>query len=256
MRSQAADELSRARLAFVSAGQPSLTAPRRAVPGEEPEQIDEPPPATSPRLSRTHLLAVAALLAVLVAIFALSYLRSAPEVVPAAPAIESIEPSQAAAPTNSPEPPSEPQPIRIHVLGGVKEPGVVSLEAGAIVADAITAAGGLAEDAQPGDLNLAAPVTAGMQVKVGAGGEESRVEGTAAAPADAGAAASGDGKVNLNTATSGELESLPGVGPVMAGAIVAWREENGQFSSTAELQEISGIGPKTFAKLEPLVSVG
>lgn len=254
MRSQDADELSRARLAFVSAGQPSLTAPRRAVPDEEPEPIDEPPPATSPRLSRTHLLAVAALLAVLVVIIALSYLRSAPEVVPAAPAIESIEPSHAPAPANSPEPPPEPQQIRIHVLGGVKEPGVVSLEAGAIVADAIAAAGGLAEDAQPGDLNLAAPVTAGMQVKVGAGGEESRVEGTPAA--DAGTAGGGDRKVNLNTATAGELESLPGVGPVMAGAIVAWREENGQFSSTAELQEISGIGPKTFAKLEPLVSVG
>ena len=60
---------------------------------------------------------------------------------------------------------------------------------------------------------------------------------------------------DLNAATAAELESLPGVGPVMAAAILAWREENGRFTAVEELQEVSGIGPKTFEKLMPLVRV-
>ena len=71
--------------------------------------------------------------------------------------------------------------------------------------------------------------------------------------ADGGGGSSTDGVVNLNTATQAELEELPGVGPVMAAAILAWREENGKFGSVEELQEISGIGPKTYEKLAPLV---
>ena len=71
--------------------------------------------------------------------------------------------------------------------------------------------------------------------------------------ADSGGGPSTDGVVNLNTATQAELEELPGVGPGMAAAILAWREENGKFGSVEELQEISGIGPKTYEKLAPLV---
>ena len=61
--------------------------------------------------------------------------------------------------------------------------------------------------------------------------------------------------MNLNTATQAQLEELPGVGPVMAGKIIAWRTENGRFSRVEELQEISGVGPKTYAKLASLCRV-
>ena len=61
--------------------------------------------------------------------------------------------------------------------------------------------------------------------------------------------------VDLNTASQAELEELPGVGPVMAGKILAWRTENGRFSRVEELQEIDGVGPKTYAKLAPLCRV-
>ena len=62
-----------------------------------------------------------------------------------------------------------------------------------------------------------------------------------------------DPRININQATESELDSLPGVGPVMAGRIVAWRETNQRFHSLEELQEVPGIGPKVFANLKPLV---
>ena len=113
------------------------------------------------------------------------------------------------------------------------------------------AAGGMRVDADPAELNLAAPVSDGQQVIVGTTSEPrgevkqqagNATSGTSGAP------------VNLNTATQQELEALPGVGPVLAGQIMAWRQDNGGFSSVAQLQEVSGIGPKSFAKLEALVT--
>ena len=154
--------------------------------------------------------------------------------------------------------------------GAVAKPGVVTLPTGAIVQDAIEAAGGLTEAAVPGELNLAAPVGAGMQVKVGSKGEESHLAaGEQPAGVDApgqsgtggqGSSPQGSGKdenarMNLNTATAEQLEALPGIGPVTAAAIIAWRDEHGGFTAVTELQEITGIGPKTFTKLEPHVTV-
>lgn len=275
-----ADELARARLAYVSIGQRSLTAPRRAADELEAtsEPAEEPPPDAGEEAApaswrdklavhRAHVVALAILLAVVAVTLGLTFSKSnATEVSPqpalstsAAPADEptSAGPEQAA---SSSAPPS-PTTIRVHVAGAVATPGVVTLPAEAIVVDAIQAAGGFTDEAVPGDLNLAAPVAAGMQVKVGRRGEESHVvaaEGTA--PAGGAAPTSGngdgaDGRVNLNTATAQQLEALPGVGPVTAAAIVAWREEHGGFTAVTELQEISGIGPKTFSKLEPHITV-
>ena len=287
-----ADELARARLAYVSIGQHSLTAPRRAAdepdapsqPVQEPPHdehsssgLPEPPevgqePAASWRdklaLKRAHIVALAVLLAVVAATLALTLGKSnATEVTPQPALSTSAAPtehptlagSEQAAPPSAPPSPAS---IRVHVAGAVSTPGVVTLPAEAIVVDAIQAAGGFTDDAVPGDLNLAAPVTAGMQVKVGRRGEESHIvaaegaapAGDAAPPSDDGGGGA-DGRVNLNTATAQQLEALPGVGPVTAAAIVAWREEHGGFTAATELQEISGIGPKTFSKLEPHITV-
>jgi len=145
----------------------------------------------------------------------------------------------------------------IHVLGAVADPGVVSVPPGARVIDAIQAAGGLVPDADPGDLNLAAVLVDGSQILVGTQGQpqgEVRQGLGGEPPGQQGGAATGS-TVNLNQATQAQLETLPGVGPVTAAAILAWREKNGSFTSVAQLQEVSGIGPKTYAQIEPYASV-
>lgn len=172
------------------------------------------------------------------------------------------EPTVSPAPTPADSPTPEPvSTIHVHVLGAVNNPGVVELPSGSRVSDAIAAAGGLTAEARPGDLNLAAPVPDGAQIWVGdtatPGGElrptgETAPQTSPDAPAEPGESG---GLVNLNTATSAQLEQLPGVGPVTASNIVAWRDENGGFTSVDQLQEVPGIGPKTFQRLAPLVTV-
>lgn len=253
------DELVRARLAYVSVGHAPLGGPRRAVGSDEPDEegsssADDgpaestpPPPSLLARLelTRRHLIAAAILVACGVVLALMAILRTQ------ATEVELLEPVPIEQ-TTVPSPPPTPEPVptmRVHVLGGVTEPGVVTVDEGAIVADAIAAAGGFTSDARPGELNLAAAVTDGMQVLVGVEGQESAVTdaGPPAGQADG-------GSVNLNTASQAQLEELPGVGPVTATAIIDWRERNGGFSTVSQLQEVDGIGPKTFAKLEPLVT--
>ena len=145
----------------------------------------------------------------------------------------------------------------VHVVGEVRRPGVVRVPAGSRVGDAVEAAGGLTGQADEQRLNLARPVTDGEQILVLRPGEEPPPP--AAPPgggAPAGGDATGDGPLDLNTADQAALEGLPGVGPVTAEYILAWREENGQFTTVDELMEVSGIGEKTLATLRPHVRVG
>ncbi len=135
--------------------------------------------------------------------------------------------------------------IAVHVLGAVERPGFYELRDGSRVLDAIAIAGGLSETADPGGVNLARFLSDGEQVRVPHVGE--------IAPATPGVAA--DGKVNLNTADAATLETLPRVGPAMAARIIAWRDANGGFSAIDDLRSITGIGERTFAELEPLVTV-
>jgi competence protein ComEA len=131
------------------------------------------------------------------------------------------------------------------------------------VRDAIEAAGGLERDAAPGELNLAQVLADGQQIVIGTrqkpSGEvrESSGPGTtdeSGSPStDSGAGNRAD--VDLNRASQSQLEELPGVGPVTAAKIVAWREEHTRFSKVEELQEIDGIGPKTYAEIAPHVRV-
>ena len=147
----------------------------------------------------------------------------------------------------------------VDVAGAVLHPGVYHLPAGSRVADAIAAAGGFgpgvdADAAQA--LNLAAPVTDGTQVRVPSRDEAaSHASGT---PAPGRGAASGGAAstslVDLNTASSAELDTLPGIGPVTAAKIIASRAEQ-PFSSVGDLQTRKLVGAATFAKLAGLVTV-
>jgi competence protein ComEA len=163
-----------------------------------------------------------------------------------------------AAPASSPEPAQTGARLLVHVAGRVGDPGVVELPAGARVGDAVTAAGGADDDADLSAVNLARPVGDGEQVYVPAVGEEppppaGGAVGSGAAPEPDGGSAGGSagGTVDLNTATLAELQTLPGVGPVLAQRILDWRTEHGSFASVDELNEVSGIGDATLAEIAP-----
>lgn len=160
-------------------------------------------------------------------------------------------PAPPAPPSTAPLPVTalpSPSPIGIVVdVGGrVRRPGLVTVPAGSRVADAIRAAGGALRPRDLALLNLAAKVSDGQLLLVG-------VPGAAAGAADP-TTASG-GPVDLNTATVDQLDSLPGIGPVLAQRIIDWRTAHGGFRSVRDLDQVSGIGDSTFAELEPLVSV-
>jgi competence protein ComEA len=152
----------------------------------------------------------------------------------------------------------------VDVAGAVLHPGVYHLPAGSRVADAITAAGGFGPrvDAPAAQaLNLAAPLADGLQVRVPSrddppGGAASQGASGGTAPGgNAGGTGGNGGPVDLNTATSAQLDTLPGIGPVTAAKIIASREER-PFSAVDDLQTRKLVGTSTFAKLGGLVTVG
>ncbi|WP_022883928.1 helix-hairpin-helix domain-containing protein [Glaciibacter superstes] len=144
--------------------------------------------------------------------------------------------------------------IFVHVLGAVSRPGLFELHEGARVMDAVAAAGGLLDTADPGGVNLARVLSDGEQLTVPAIGEVA----PGAAPGGAAPGAGGDGSatvVNLNTATVGDLETLPRIGPTLAQRIIDYRDANGRFGSIDDLRNVSGIGDKTFDGLKDLITV-
>lgn len=148
----------------------------------------------------------------------------------------------------------------VHVDGAVVTPGVYCVADGARVNDAVLAAGGLAEGADTSATNLAAPLADGAKVHVPTT-EELSASSSAAPSGEAGggsgASSSGSsmGIVNLNTATSAELQTLSGVGEATAAAIIEDRESNGPFTSADDLMRVPGIGEKKFAKIKDRVCV-
>ena len=147
----------------------------------------------------------------------------------------------------------------VHVVGRVRHPGVLRLPVGSRVADAVAAAGGASPGADVAALNLARLLVDGEQVRVPAPGEVvPRPGGGVAASGGAGGpGGSGDpaggGQISLSTADVATLDTLPGIGPVLAQRIVDWRTANGRFTSVDELGEVSGIGEKLLAQVRPLV---
>ncbi len=149
--------------------------------------------------------------------------------------------------------------LLVHVLGAVAEPGLVELEPGARVVDAIAAAGGLTAEADASGVNLARPVTDGEQLLVPRPGEapppQTGAAGGASGAGDAPGAAGGAGVVRLNTAGLAELDTLPRIGPALAQRILDWRAANGGFTSVEQLLEVAGIGDAVFAGLVDRVAL-
>jgi competence protein ComEA len=151
--------------------------------------------------------------------------------------------------------------IVVAVTGGVARPGVYRLAPGSRVADAIAAAGGfgprVAAARVDSELNLAEVLRDGQRVAVPSRDDPPAPSGSAGAPkATAGPGdTTGGGLIDLNRASESELESLPGIGAVTAGKIIASREEK-PFRTVDELRERKLVGEKTFQKIRPLVTVG
>lgn len=131
--------------------------------------------------------------------------------------------------------------ITVHVGGWVVSPGVVEAPEGSIIAEVLVLAGGVRSGALVDQINLAAPVRDGDQVIV-PGPDEA-------------AAASGDGPLSINRASVEDLQGLPGVGPVLAERIVAYRDQNGPFKQVEDLLDVSGIGEAKLASLRDLIRV-
>ncbi|TFC45876.1 helix-hairpin-helix domain-containing protein [Cryobacterium sp. TMT1-21] len=145
----------------------------------------------------------------------------------------------------------------VHVLGAVQRPGLYELSVGARVMDAVAAAGGLTETADPAGANLARRVADGEQLYLPQLGEtppRSPAGGAAGGGAGGGTGAA-TVPVNLNTATLAELDTLPRIGPAMAQRILDYRDANGPFASVDDLRNVTGIGDKTFEGLAALITV-
>lgn len=138
--------------------------------------------------------------------------------------------------------------VYVHVAGAVRRPGLYALPPGGRVADAIDVAGGATARADLDLLNLAAPLADGMKIEV-------VTRGAATATASTAPATTAPAAVSLNSADAGQLETIPGVGPVTAAAILAYRDEAGPFTSVEQLMEVSGIGPATLESIRPYVTL-
>jgi len=145
----------------------------------------------------------------------------------------------------------------VDVKGAVVKPGVYEAQAGDRVIDIIQMAGGLLDNADQNQINFAMKVADEMVLYLPVIGEESNSNGEASTPnfSSFAGSSSDNGKVNLNTASESELQTLTGVGPAKAAAIIEYRNTNGPFKEIEQLKEISGIGDKTFEKLKEEITV-
>ena len=278
-RSQSSSEHAEAvsrRLATLSAelaavrSEPDASTHTRVRPSEEP-----PPPAPvvlpvpgrhasrrlriGPlRLGPVHLAVVAVVAAVAVGLAAWWAVRDQAEAVPLAPVEPAASPLTGLPDTEASSTSAEPSAsgtaapsgdLVVDVAGKVRRPGIAVLPVGSRVVDALKAAGGARGGVDLTALNLARPLVDGEQILVGVT-PAAGIAGSLGSPTP-----SGGTLVNLNTADQPTLETLPGVGPVTAEAIHAWRSDNGGFSSVDELLEVDGIGEATLADLAPLVTL-
>ncbi|WP_405581420.1 helix-hairpin-helix domain-containing protein [Streptomyces sp. NBC_01190] len=168
---------------------------------------------------------------------------------PVAAALAAPTPAAGSAP-----PSKAPPKVTVDIAGKVARPGLRRLPGGSRVADALAAAGGPLPGTDTTALNLARQISDGEQILVGVTPPAAPAPADPADPGGSSGAGTGTGPpLSLNSATAAQLESLPGVGPVLAQHILDFRTRHGGFTSPAQLRQIPGIGPRKFATLQPLV---
>lgn len=204
-----------------------------------------------PRWRGVLAVAVAVLLAVVVTAVVVWRARPTSE-----PVATGAAPVLSRAPDPAPTGASgRPSTVVVDVTGTVRRPGLVHMAAGSRVDDAIRAAGGAATGADLSGLNLARKVVDGEQIVVGQPAGPAAAPGAGSAPAPGSAATGSGAKVDLNTATVTDLDTLPGVGPVLAQRIIDYRAAHNGFRTVDQLREVQGIGDARFRDLSPLVTV-
>lgn len=177
--------------------------------------------------------------------------------------------------TNETEKETE-ETIVVHISGAVNIEGIVELEAGSRIANAIEKAGGVKENADMTDINLAYPLEDGMKIHIPTKEEteanknnENMVDESYVTSSSGGVSSKEDTnstqgssksttsneKVNINTATQEELDTLPGIGPSIASKIIDYREQNGKFNSIEEIKEVSGIGDAKYEKIKDSITI-
>lgn len=143
--------------------------------------------------------------------------------------------------------------VAVHIGGAVKNPGLYYLDSNSRVADAIQSAGGPTADADLDAINLASKVSDGLKIVVPSKiNKENNLEVIGSTQVSK---SESNGKININTASISELESLPGIGRVLAERIVSFRETNGPFKSIEDIKKVSGIGDKRFEAIKDLIFV-
>lgn len=235
--------------------QPEDPAPELPRPGRHASRRVLGRSGAVPGISAAHLAVIAIAVAVALAGTTWWLLRDRPESPDPAPSAmpSSAEPLVATSGTgDTASPAADEGRVTVDVAGKVRRPGIVVLEEGARVVDALEAAGGARKGVDTSGINLARVLVDGEQIVVG--------KAAAAAPAppggEAGAAPGApSAPVNLNLADQTLLETLPQVGPVTAAAIIAWRDQHGGFSSVEQLVEVDGIGEKTLEQIAPHATV-
>lgn len=229
-----------------------------------------------PARIRLRLGAVVAVVVLLVTWLLVSYISAGSSQPDDAPATTSLTSSSASAPREQESPPADGQTVDhhagadgsdaeepgvegvviVHVAGAVQEPGIVELEPGARVHEALDAAGGPQSGAALEGINLAAPAQDGTLIHVPTA--EELASGQVPSPAEGSASGGGTGEdaalVDVNTADAEQLQTLPGIGPAMAERIISHRESAGPFTALEDLAAVSGIGPARLQELDGQVT--
>ena len=165
--------------------------------------------------------------------------------------------------TNEDDEESDGDIIIVHITGGVQEPGTVKLKEDSRIEDAIEAAGGLTEDSDISDVNLAYVLEDGIKLRIPTIDDSDDKEESSYITEGSGknvilednSESSSSSIVNINKATQTELETLPGIGPSLASKIIEYRESNGKFSKKEDIKNVTGIGDSKYANIEELITV-
>ena len=151
--------------------------------------------------------------------------------------------------------------MAVHITGEVKKSGVVKIKEGSRIEDIIEAAGGLTENADITNVNLAFVVEDGMKIRIPSVNEEKTDEDYITEDSGKGVimtdenTSTSSSVININTASESELEQLPGIGPSISSRIVEYRNKNGKFKSIEDIKNVTGVGDSKFDKIKSLIRV-